>query len=160
MRVADVPLWRTEADVPFPVVTAYTLGDAARICGVSRRRLRYWERTALVPTRGTNEFQPAFDFRALVSVRSIVGLLARGVPLCRIRRNVEAVREHMPELEPLAALQLWDGSARFVIRHEGVLMEPQGQLVLDLGGAEPDGAVAPFERGKTDGNGQVTGRSS
>jgi len=127
-------------------VNAYTLGDAARICGVSRERLRYWERTALVTTSRAKDCQPAFDFRDLVSVRSIVGLLERGVPLRRIRRSVEAVRERIPELEPLPMLRLWEGSARFVLRHEGVLMEPDGQLVLELEGAEPDRDVARIEQ--------------
>ena len=81
-------------------MSAYTLGDVARICGVSRRRLRYWERTALVQASLAEDSQPTFGFRDLVSVRSIVGLLERGVPLRRIRRGVEAVRERIPELEP------------------------------------------------------------
>jgi tetratricopeptide (TPR) repeat protein len=127
-------------------VSAYTLGDAARICGVSRERLRYWERTALVPAHLARDRKPAFDFRDLVSVRSIVGLLERGVPLHRIRRSVEAVRERIPELEPLPMLRLWEGSARFVLRHEGVLMEPDGQLVLELEGAEPSAGVARLEQ--------------
>jgi tetratricopeptide (TPR) repeat protein len=123
-------------------VNAYTLGDAARICGVSRKRLLYWERTALVHSSLGEDSQPAFDFLDLVSVRSVVGLLARGVPLHRIRRGVEAVRKRLPDLEPLPALRLWEGSARFVLRHEGVLMEPDGQLVLELVGAGLAGGVA------------------
>ena len=127
-------------------MNAYTLGDAARICGVSRRRLRYWERTALVQASLAAGSEPTFGFRDLVSVRSIVGLLERGVPLSRIRRGVEAVRERLPDLEPLSVLRLREGSARFVLRHEGVLMEPDGQLVLELEGAEANGEVAPLER--------------
>lgn len=126
-------------------MNAYTLGDAARICGVSRKRLRYWERTALVRASLEEDSQPAFDFLDLVSVRSVVGLLARGVPLHRIRRGVEAVRERLPDLEPLSALRLWEGSARFVLRHEGVLMEPDGQLVLELAGDDVAGGVARLE---------------
>lgn len=127
-------------------MNAYTLGDAARICGVSRRRLRYWERTALVQASLEADSEPTFGFRDLVSVRSIVGLLERGVPLRRIRRNVEAVRQRIPDLEPLSVLCLREGSARFVVRHEGILMEPDGQLVLELEGAEPNGDVARLER--------------
>jgi tetratricopeptide (TPR) repeat protein len=124
-------------------VNAYTLRDAARICGVSRRRLRYWERTALVRPSAARGRQTAFVFRDLVGVRSIARLLARGVPLRRIRRHVEAVRARLPGLEPLSALAVWEGSERVVVRHQGVWMEPDGQLVLDLGG--PGGAgVAPF----------------
>lgn len=90
--------------------------------------------------------EPTFGFRDLVSVRSIVGLLERGVPLRRIRRGVEAVRARIPDLEPLPVLRLREGSVRFVVRHEGVLMEPDGQLVLELEGAGPTGDVARLER--------------
>ena len=124
-----------------PPVTAYTLGDVARICGVSRRRLRYWERMALFEKLSDEGAQTAFDFRTLVSVRTIVGLLERGVPLQRIRSSVEAVRERLPDVEPLPALRVWGGPDRIVLRHQGVLMEPGGQLMLDLDG-EVTGAVA------------------
>lgn len=124
-------------------MTAYTLGDVARICGVSRRRLRYWEQTALVGPLPREDDQTAFDFRALVSVRTIVGLLESGVPLRRIRSSLEAVRARLPEIEPLPALRTWGGSERIVVRHQGVLMEPGGQLVLDLSGGG-EAAVEPL----------------
>ena len=113
-------------------MTAYTLGDVARICGVSHRRLRYWERIALVPASPRAGRQTSFDFRALVSVRRIVGLLQRGVPLQRIRSGVAAVRERIPELEPLPAMHAWGELGKLVVRHDGVLMEPEGQLLLEL----------------------------
>lgn len=111
---------------------AYTLGDAARICGLSPRRLRYWERTSLVRARSTGDSTPGFDFLDLVSVRSIVGLLSRGVPLQRIRRSVNAVRGRLPGLDPIQLLRWQEVSRCVVVRDQGVLMEPGGQLVLDL----------------------------
>ena len=129
-----------------PSVTAYTLGDVARICGVSRRRLRYWERTALVEAAREDDSQTAFDFRGLVSVRTIMGLLEQGVPLQRIRSSVEAVREWIPELEPMPVLRPW-GGGRIVVRHQGVLMEPDGQLVLELAGEGVGGVAALGDRG-------------
>jgi tetratricopeptide (TPR) repeat protein len=125
-------------------VNAYTLGDVARICGVSRRRLRYWERTALLQPTLEIDREPAFDFSDLVSVRSIVGLLDEGVPLRRIRLGVERMRERAPECDPLPALRPGTRSGCVVVRHEGVLMEPEGQLVLDL--SAKFAGVAPFER--------------
>lgn len=115
-------------------MTAYTLGHAARICGVSRRRLRYWERTALLEPLDTSfgaGEQTAFDFRRLVSVRTILGLIERGVPLQRIRSSLAAVRERIPECEPLPSMRPWGERGGVVVRHDGVLMEPDGQLVLE-----------------------------
>ncbi len=126
-------------------MTAYTLGDVARICGVSRRRVRYWERTSLIGLTPELAEQPSFGFRDLVSVRSIVGLLERGVPLCRIRRGADALRERFPEREPLSGLRAWQDSPRLLLHHDGVWMEPDGQLVLDFVCGGESGAVEILE---------------
>ncbi len=111
-------------------MSSFSLGRAARILRVSPRRLRYWETTALVNPRG----EPGFDFRDLVSMKAVLNLLDRGIPLQRIRKSVEILRGRLPELEePLGALRLWDeASTRVVVRIDGVLHEPDGQMVLDL----------------------------
>ncbi len=85
----------------------------------------------------------SFDFRDLLSLRALVSLLDRGVPMRRIRRSVERVREHWPELErPLGALRLWDGAQeRLVVRHAGSLLDPDGQLLLDF--ADEPAALRP-----------------
>lgn len=124
----------------------YSLGEVARITGVSCARLRHWERTALLAPRvasgsgagAARDQRHEFGFRDLVSVRSLLTLLDGGVSLRRIRHSVDTVRERMPEVDrPLAAMRTWvDGSRRLVLVHEGVLMEPGGQLVLDFGVSE------------------------
>jgi tetratricopeptide (TPR) repeat protein len=78
-------------------------------------------------------------------VRSILGLLERGVPLRRIRRGADALRERFPEREPLSGLRAWHGAQRLLLHHDGAWMEPDGQLVLDFvcGGAA--GAIATLE---------------
>ncbi len=116
-------------------MTEYTLADAARILDLAPTRLRYWHRTALVPSSASRGDQPAFEFRDLVCIRTVRELLDRGVPLRRIRRSVEALQERIPELEGevLGSLRVWmEDSGRVVVRHEGALVEPDGQLVLDF----------------------------
>jgi DNA-binding transcriptional MerR regulator len=125
-------LSRARIGVFFDAVTAYTVGDVARICGVSRRRVRYWERTSLISSTPEISEQPAFGFRDLVSVRSIVGLLERGVPLRRIRRGADVLRERCPERDPLSGLRTWGDAPRLLLHHEGAWMETDGQLVLDF----------------------------
>jgi tetratricopeptide (TPR) repeat protein len=115
----------------------YSRVEAARILRVSPTRLRTFERMDLVrPAHGQGE-AASFDFRDLLSLRALVGLLDRGVPMRRIRRSVERVRERWPELErPLGALRLQEGTAeRLVVRHRGSLLDPDGQLLLDFDGA-------------------------
>jgi tetratricopeptide (TPR) repeat protein len=104
---------------------------------VSANRLRTFERMDLVrPAAGPDE-GARFDFRDLLSLRSLVALLDRGVSMRRIRRSVERVRERWPELErPLGALRLADGGGeRLVVQHRGSLLDPDGQLLLDFAAA-------------------------
>jgi tetratricopeptide (TPR) repeat protein len=119
-------------------VSTYTVRDAARILKVSPARLRYWKRTELVASGDGSPGPEMLEFRDLVCVRGILGLLEQGVPLRRIRRTVEALRERLPDLDdPLPTLRVWaEGSPRIVVRHDGVLTEPDGQTVLDFGVAE------------------------
>lgn len=115
-------------------MSRYTSGEAARILKLSEARLRYWERTGLVHPGRSAEGRPEYGFRDLVCVKTVRALLANGVPLRRIRRSVESLRARVPEVErPLGALRVWlEGSDRVVVRHDGVLLEPDGQLVLDF----------------------------
>lgn len=115
-------------------VTDYSLGDVARILKVSPGRLRYWQKTRLVRARPNESPGERLAFRDLVVLRAIVSLVDRGIPLQRIRRNLETLRDRLPELEdPASALRLWDErSSRLVVRNDGRLEEVGGQLVLDF----------------------------
>jgi tetratricopeptide (TPR) repeat protein len=131
-------------------VGTYTLGDVARITGVSRARLKYWERTALLEpavARNSGDSQRGgseFEFGDLVTVRSVLSLLDRGVSLRRIRRSVDSLRKRLPEVDrPLGSLRPWlEGSPRVVVRHDGVLVEPNGQLVLEFAPTQAGSPVA------------------
>ena len=137
-------------------MSTYTLADAARILNVSPSRLRYWKRTALVHPRLVDGDRPGFDFRDLVHVRAVLALLDQGVPLRRIRRSLDVLRESAPDLpDPLPSLRLWaKGSARMVVRHGEVLLEPDGQMVLDFQSGQdsepPAAEVQPIQAGETD----------
>ncbi|MFP6661519.1 MAG: tetratricopeptide repeat protein [Myxococcota bacterium] len=126
----------------------YRLADAARILSVSPSRLRYWEKTALLPARVAEGDTKGFAFRDLALARGVVSLLDRGIPLRRIRRSVEALQQELPDLKDrLAALRLWcEKSGRVVLRHGDALQEPEGQLLLDFASAEaaPVPSVTPL----------------
>ncbi len=141
-------------------VPDYSLGDIARILKVSPRRLRYWQRTELVESLAQPTDGDGYAFRDLVVLRAILSLLDKGIPLQRIRRNLEIVRDRLPDLDdPAAALRLWGErgekgkkSERLVLRHEGRLEEAGGQLLLEFEehGTLRDGGVsslAKFEAG-------------
>jgi len=137
-------------------VGGYTLGDVSRICGVPTRRLRYWQRTQLLSAQ--SDAGAAFEFSDLVSVRRLAALLDGGVPLRCIRRRLASLRERLPELDrPLEALRPAPWGARDVVaRHRGVLVETDGQLLLDLEADARSGeSVTALARG-TPGAGQPT----
>ncbi len=153
-------------------MTDYSLGDIARILKVSPRRLRYWQRTKLVESLASASNGDGYAFRDLVVLRAILSLLDKGIPLQRIRRNLETVRDRLPDLDdPAAALRLWgETSDRLVVRNDGRLEETGGQLLLEFeedatrreqrvaslaefegkpasGSSAANGAVGWFERG-------------
>jgi tetratricopeptide (TPR) repeat protein len=121
-------------------VPDYSLGDIARILKVSPRRLRYWQRTELVEPQASSPDDDGYAFRDLVVLRAILSLLDKGIPLQRIRRNLETVRNRLPDLDdPAAALRLWgegggkaETTDRLVLRHDGRLEEAGGQLLLEF----------------------------
>jgi tetratricopeptide (TPR) repeat protein len=124
-------------------VQDYSLGDIARILKVSPRRLRYWQRTKLVESLASPTDDDGYAFRDLVVLRAILSLLDKGIPLQRIRRNLEIVRDRLPDLDdPAAALRLWgeegEKASRLVLRHDGRLEEAGGQLLLEF---EQDGML-------------------
>ena len=116
----------------------YSVRDAARILKVKPARLRYWKRTRLVRSPEDADSEAGFEFGDLVCVKAVLALLEGGVPLQRIRQSVKILRDQVPELEqPLAALRVWSvAPKRVVVRHEGLLLEPDGQLVLEFDGSE------------------------
>ena len=120
----------------------YSLSDAGRILSVSPGRLGYWKRTQLVRPPVADGESPGFEFPDLVSARAVLSLIEQGVPLRRIRRKLEILREQFPDLErPLSSLRLWaEGSQRMVVAHDDRLLEPEGQLVLNF---EPDSEANP-----------------
>jgi tetratricopeptide (TPR) repeat protein len=118
-------------------VMDYSLGDIARILKVSPRRLRYWQRTQLVESLAEPSDDDGYAFRDLVVLRAILSLLDKGIPLQSIRRNLETVRDRLPDLDdPVAALRLWgeagEKSSHLVLRHDGRFEEAGGQLLLDF----------------------------
>jgi tetratricopeptide (TPR) repeat protein len=127
-------------------VSSYSLAEVARICRVPASRLRRWERMDLL---GRARGRAGFEFRDLVSVRRLRGLLQRGVPMRQIRRGLLAVRARHPELDrPVDALEVSAaGAPRVVLRAEGVVAEADGQLVLDFAGAGAGARVAALARG-------------
>ncbi len=117
---------------------SYTSKEVCRIIGISYRQLDYWDSSGFIQpsvarARGTGTSR-MYSFVDLVCLRTAKRLRDSGISLQRIRKSVEYLRGHFPELDaPLADLVfLTDGSTVFILTRDkktalDTAME-QGQL--------------------------------
>src|SRR5512137_3189344 len=112
----------------------YSVRDVDRILGLHESRIRYWAQTGFINPSGVRDGRRLYTFGDLVGVKSAKELLDRGFPLQRVRKNLQALREALPQLEqPLAQLRVCSDGERLVVAHRERTFEPlSGQLVLDF----------------------------
>ncbi len=95
--------------------------QAACLSGCSQRQLRYWRETGLIQPggftiEGDGASRERYDFGNLVELRTIVGLLAKGVSLQKMRKTLAYLRDHTDYTRPLAQCKLvTDGCTIFEI---------------------------------------------
>jgi len=107
--------------------------DAARILRLSEGRIRELVRSGLCrPARDGRSY--AFSFQDLVALRTAAGLLARNVPMARVRRALEALARELPPERSLSGLRIFADGKRVAVREGGTSWEPEtGQTLLDFG---------------------------
>jgi DNA-binding transcriptional MerR regulator len=113
---------------------SYSVREVARLFEVPEHRLRYWSQTGfLVPSlrRGDRRL---YSFRDLIAVKVAKGLLDGGLPLRRVRRQLEALRTTLPRVRtPLHELRIRCEHDRVVVDDVAHRFEAaSGQLVLDF----------------------------
>ena len=120
----------------------YTVPEVARLFGYKPSRLRYWHRSGLLSPSARVAGRNYYTFQDLVGVRAAKGLLEKGVPLQKVRRSVESLREAFPKTtQPLSELRvLADGRTVLVQDDAGTYEPTTGQAVLDfrIDGLESD----------------------
>jgi DNA-binding transcriptional MerR regulator len=86
----------------------YRVGDVAKIIGISRRQLQYWDETDLVrPNARTPGGHARYAFEDLVALKTAKRLIDAGVSVQRIRKSIRALREILPAVQrPLAEVVL------------------------------------------------------
>jgi len=114
--------------------SAYSFREVSHLLGLPEHRLRYWSQTGfLVPSvrRGERRF---FSFRDLIAVKVAKGLLEGGLPLRRVRRQLESLRSTLPRVSaPLHDLRIRCENDRVVVDEVAHRFEAgSGQLMLDF----------------------------
>ena len=79
------------------MIELYSVRDVSRILAVQESRLRYWMQTGFVGPTVRKGGRFYYTFSDLVAVKAAKDLLETGMPLARVRKNVEALRHVLPE---------------------------------------------------------------
>jgi excisionase family DNA binding protein len=116
--------------------------EAARILGLSESRVRELVRSGMcTPARHGRRY--AFSFQELVVLRTAAGLLARNIPMARVRRALAALVRELPPERSLSGLRIWADGRNVAVRDDGAAWEPEtGQAILDF---EVDGLAQKVE---------------
>ncbi len=113
---------------------SYSARDVARILELPESRVRYWAQTGFVGPSGRIAGRPIYTFGDLVQLRALKDLVERGLPVARVRKNLEALRKHLPELDhPLQKLRVASDGETVVVADGDRAFEPlSGQLLFDF----------------------------
>jgi tetratricopeptide (TPR) repeat protein len=107
--------------------------DVQRVLGLTGKQLEYWDRLRLVSPR-KDQGNRFYDFRDLISLRTVKQLIEEGVPASRLRRALVALREKLAHIQmPLSELRILSDGGDVVVESEGARLEPlSGQFVLNF----------------------------
>lgn len=110
----------------------YSMKDVAKIFALQESRLRYWMQVGVVGPTVRKGGRFYFTFRDLVGVKAAKDLLAAGVSLPNVRRNLEALRKTLPDgAAATSRLRICSDGDTIVALEGDVPYEPRtGQVVM------------------------------
>lgn len=114
------------------MIELYSVRDVARILSVQETRLRYWMQVGFVgPTvrKGGRFF---YTFCDLLAVKAAKELLATGMSLQKVRANVAALKQRLPDdTSPASRLRVCSDGDTVVAIADDVAFQPiNGQVVM------------------------------
>ncbi len=117
----------------------FTTAQITRLLGVPRDTVRRWVRLGILRPAVTVHRLAYFEFAQVASARALCALLQENVPLHRIRRSLEQLRDWMPDIEnPLAQLSLLHHDRELLLRLEsGDIADTSGQLYFPFDEFQP-----------------------
>ncbi len=157
------------------MIELYSIRDVSRILALQESRLRYWMQTGFVGPTVRKGGRFYYTFCDLVAVKSAKDLTATGMPLQKVRKNVEALRKALPDdTHPATRLRVCCDGETIVALADDVAFQPIGgqvvmafnlpsfgehvSQVLAMPRVTPteDGAPQPVEDSPTEANGGTT----
>ncbi len=136
----------------------YTAEEICGLTGVTQEKLRRWEQLGLIRSSGGR-----FDFKDLISLRTLTELIESGVRPEVINRSLKGLASVLPGTDhPLTQLQVVMANSQTLMAElDGCHITAEGQFMLDFDGAagggsdnlewsaaEPEDADAWLDRGR------------
>jgi tetratricopeptide (TPR) repeat protein len=113
------------------MIELYSIRDVSRILAVQESRLRYWMQTGFVGPTVRKGGRFYYTFPDLVAVKAAKDLLETGMPLQRVRKNVEALKHALPgDTHPTTKLRLCCDGETIVALADDVAFQPIGGQVV------------------------------
>jgi tetratricopeptide (TPR) repeat protein len=113
------------------MIELYSIRDVSRILAVQEARLRYWMQTGFVGPTVRKGGRFYYTFPDLVAVKAAKDLLATGMPLQRVRKNVEALKRVLPgDAHPTTRLRVCCDGETVVALADDVAFQPIGGQVV------------------------------
>lgn len=113
------------------MIELYSIRDVSRILAVQESRLRYWMQTGFVGPTVRKGGRFYFTFCDLVAVKAAKDLLAIGMPLQKVRKNLEALKKALPEdTHPASRLRVCCDGETIVALADDVAFQPIGGQVV------------------------------
>jgi tetratricopeptide (TPR) repeat protein len=155
-RVVDEREFVAALGLAGPELSAqYTTAQLARILDVPPAQLRAWVRAGLIRPARVVRRMWTFDFKEVVSARSLHRLLRAGASPSALARGLEQLERWLPDARrSLAQLATFERRGDLLVRtRSGRLAEPNGQLRLFA----PDGADVRPPTDEIDGSEEAGG---
>lgn len=114
------------------MIELYSIRDVARILAVQESRLRYWTQVGFVGPTVRKGGRFYYTFADLVAVKAAKDLLAAGLPLQRVRKNLEHLKKALPnDANPASKLRVCSDGETIVALHDEIAFLPSnGQVVM------------------------------
>ena len=113
------------------MIELYSIRDVARILAVQEARLRYWMQTGFVGPTVRKGGRFYYTFCDLLAVKAAKDLQGIGMPLQKIRKNVEALKKALPtDTHPASRLRVCSDGNTIVALADDVAFEPIGGQVV------------------------------
>ena len=111
----------------------YTLSQLIELLGVPRNRMRAWMRAGLIHPVEKQHGISYFNFRQVTGVKTLCDLANAGISTERLRLSLQQLKLWVNDVDqPLEQLALLEKNGQLLVRLDGGLVAPSGQMYFDF----------------------------